>query len=117
MNRVKPCLVIVTIFSMTDVSAAAQKNYDDDVTQPTIQLPSFFDLKQEIENIFPSARSDLVTDDYILEPGVTLERDYDFYDDDIDNEPGDDDDALDTSESAAITVRSSFFPQAAASSR
>ena len=91
---------------------------------PPIIIPSFFDFKKEIENIFPDVsdhEASTIEPEYELETGVTLERDYDFYADDIqkfddyeDNYDDDDDDYgsddVDMSGSAQVTVRSGYFP-------
>ena len=78
-----------------------------------LTLPTFFDFKKEIENIFPEATDQKHSDsqqssstttgtssDYILEAGVSLERDYDFYSD------------VEASESEAVpvTVRAGYRP-------
>ena len=104
LNCIQIFLVILLVtFSTASALDPALENVDErakGVSQP-LQLPSFKDFKKEIETIFPSSPSS----DYVLEPGVTLDRDYDFYDDtDNENDVG-------ASESAQVTLRSSFFPQ------
>ena len=98
--------------------------HDMTTESPPIIIPSFFDFKKEIENIFPDVSDHEVSTiepKYELETGVTLERDYDFYADDIqnfddyeDNYDDDDDnygsDDADMSGSAQVTVRSGYFP-------
>ena len=105
LNCIQIFLVILLVtFSTASALDPALENVDErakGVSQQPLQLPSFKDFKKEIENIFPSSPSS----DYVLEPGVTLDRDYDFYDD-IDNEND-----VGASESAQVTLRSSFFPQ------
>ena len=102
-------ILLVTFYTASALDPALE-NVDErakseGVTQP-LKLPSFQDFKKEIENIFPSSQSQSPSSsDYVLEPGVTLDRDYDFYDDtDNENDVG-------ASESAQVTLRSSFFPQ------
>ena len=114
--------VIVTV-------TAGDTNHDTIRTQqlsPSLTLPSFFDFKKEIANIFPDTEAAADTGqafDYELQPGVTLERDYDFYSDDSDDDvSGNDDDDGDHevptkedvhgSGSAQVTVRTGFFPVA-----
>ena len=114
---------------------AGDTNHDTARTQqmsPSLTLPSFFDFKKEIANIFPDteAAAAAVTTaetrqafDYELQPGVTLERDYDFYSDDSEDDISDNDDDhgdhevptkgdVHGSGSAQVTVRTGFFPVA-----
>ena len=112
--------VIVTV-------TAGDTNHDTARTQlsPSLTLPSFFDFKKEIANIFPDTEAVADTRqafDYELQPGVTLERDYDFYSDDSEDDVSDNDDHGDHevptkgdvhgSGSAQVTVRTGFFPVA-----
>ena len=106
---------------------AGDTNHDTARTQlsPSLTLPSFFDFKKEIANIFPDTEAAADTRqafDYELQPGVTLERDYDFYSDDSEDDVSDNDDDGDHevptkgdvhgSGSAQVTVRTGFFPVA-----
>ena len=111
---------------------AGDTNHDTARTQqmsPSLTLPSFFDFKKEIASIFPDTEAAAVTTadtrqafDYELQPGVTLERDYDFYSDDSEDDVSDNDDHGDHevptkgdvhgSGSAQVTVRTGFFPVA-----
>ena len=103
----------------------ATAEHDVTTESPPIIIPSFFDFKKEIESIFPDVsdhEASTIEPEYELETGVTLERDYDFYADDIqnfddyeDNYDADDDnnygsDDADMSGSAQVTVRSGYFP-------
>ena len=114
--------VIVTV-------TAGDTNHDTARTQqlsPSLTLPSFFDFKKEIANIFPDTEAAAETRqafDYELQPGVTLERDYDFYSDDSEDDISDNDDDhgdhevptkgdVHGSGSAQVTVRTGFFPVA-----
>ena len=113
--------VIVTV-------TAGDTNHDTARTQlsPSLTLPSFFDFKKEIANIFPDTEAAADTGqafDYELQPGVTLERDYDFYSDDSEDDISDNDDDhgdhevptkgdVHGSGSAQVTVRTGFFPVA-----
>ena len=87
--------------------------------------PSFFDFKKEVETIFSPNQiekelqatkepAEADTFDYELESGVSLERDYDFYadDDDVGESKFND---VDSSGSNPVTVRTGFYPSAAAS--
>ena len=107
---------------------AGDTNHDTARTQlsPSLTLPSFFDFKKEIANIFPDTEAAADTGqafDYELQPGVTLERDYDFYSDDSEDDISDNDDDhgdhevptkgdVQGSGSAQVTVRTGFFPVA-----
>ena len=108
---------------------AGDTNHDTVRTQqmsPSLTLPSFFDFKKEIANIFPDTEAAADTGqafDYELQPGVTLERDYDFYSDDSEDDVSDNDDDhgdhevptkgdVHGSGSAQVTVRTGFFPVA-----
>ena len=107
---------------------AGDTNHDTARTQlsPSLTLPSFFDFKKEIANIFPDTEAAADTGqafDYELQPGVTLERDYDFYSDDSEDDVSDNDDDhgdhevptkgdVHGSGSAQVTVRTGFFPVA-----
>lgn len=107
---------------------AGDTNHDTARTQlsPSLTLPSFFDFKKEIANIFPDTEAAADTRqafDYELQPGVTLERDYDFYSDDSEDDISDNDDDhgdhevptkgdVHGSGSAQVTVRTGFFPVA-----
>ena len=108
---------------------AGDTNHDTARTQqlsPSLTLPSFFDFKKEIANIFPDTEAAAETRqafDYELQPGVTLERDYDFYSDDSEDDISDNDDDhgdhevptkgdVHGSGSAQVTVRTGFFPVA-----
>ena len=107
---------------------AGDTNHDTARTQlsPSLTLPSFFDFKKEIANIFPDTKTAADTRqafDYELQPGVTLERDYDFYSDDSEDDISDNDDDhgdhevptkgdVHGSGSAQVTVRTGFFPVA-----
>ena len=108
---------------------AGDTNHDTVRTQqmsPSLTLPSFFDFKKEIANIFPDTEAAADTRqafDYELQPGVTLERDYDFYSDDSEDDISDNDDDhgdhevptkgdVHGSGSAQVTVRTGFFPVA-----
>ena len=108
---------------------AGDTNHDTARTQqlsPSLTLPSFFDFKKEIANIFPDTEAAADTGqafDYELQPGVTLERDYDFYSDDSEDDISDNDDDhgdhevptkgdVHGSGSAQVTVRTGFFPVA-----
>ena len=113
--------VIVTV-------TAGDTNHDTARTQlsPSLTLPSFFDFKKEIANIFPDTEAAADTGqafDYELQPGVTLERDYDFYSDDSEEDVSDNDDDhgdhevptkgdVHGSGSSQVTVRTGFFPVA-----
>ena len=119
--------VIVTV-------TAGDTNHDTVRTQqlsPSLTLPSFFDFKKEIANIFPDTEVTAAVStaetrqafDYELQPGVTLERDYDFYSDDSEDDVSDNDDDhgdhevptkgdVHGSGSAQVTVRTGFFPVA-----
>ena len=120
-SRISESLIWATIVSLIIMVTCGdtETSDGDNVTPPNI-IPSFFDFKKEIESIFPpneshlsqSSKEFVTFDDYELEPGVTLERDYDFYDDDQDdfNDLND----VDMSESAQVTVRSGFYPNQAA---
>ena len=90
--------------------------------------PSFFDFKKEVETIFSPNQiekelqatkepAEADTFDYELESGVSLERDYDFYADD-DDDVGESKykfNDVDSSGSNPVTVRTGFYPSAAAS--
>ena len=108
---------------------AGDTNHDTLRTQqlsPSLTLPSFFDFKKEIANIFPDTEAAADTGqafDYELQPGVMLERDYDFYSDDSEDDISDNDDDhgdhevptkgdVHGSGSAQVTVRTGFFPVA-----
>ena len=107
---------------------AGDTNHDTIRTQisPSLTLPSFFDFKKEIASIFPDTEAAADTGqafDYELQPGVTLERDYDFYSDDSEDDISDNDDDhgdhevptkgdVHGSGSAQVTVRTGFFPVA-----
>ena len=112
---------------------AGDTNHDTARTQqlsPSLTLPSFFDFKKEIASIFPDTEVTAVSTaetrqafDYELQPGVTLERDYDFYSDDSEDDVSDNDDDhgdhevptkgdVHGSGSAQVTVRTGFFPVA-----
>ena len=108
---------------------AGDTNHDTLRTQqlsPSLTLPSFFDFKKEIANIFPDTEAAADTGqafDYELQPGVTLERDYDFYSEDSEDDISDNDDDhgdhevptkgdVHGSGSAQVTVRTGFFPVA-----
>ena len=66
----------------------AQDSKDHNTKEEDIFIkPTFFDFNKEVESIFPSKSEQSVKEDedqspdYILEEGVSLERDYDFYSD------------------------------------
>lgn len=67
--------------------------------------PAFFDFNKEIESIFPTQTERSVSEeqspDYVLEEGVSLERDYDFYSDVEGSE----------SEMAPVTARAGYSPR------
>ena len=115
--------IVVTAGAVQDEHDAVHEVHDVTTESPPIIIPSFFDFKKEIENIFPDVSDQEVSTmepEFELETGVTLERDYDFYADDIqsfdDYEDNYDDDEdnygsdVDMSGSAQVTVRSGYFP-------
>ena len=124
----RPVLLLGVSAVMVTVTAG-DTNHDTARTQqmsPSLTLPSFFDFKKEIANIFPDTEAAADTRqafDYELQPGVTLERDYDFYSDDSEDDISDNDDDhgdhevptkgdVHGSGSAQVTVRTGFFPVA-----
>ena len=129
----RPVLLLGVSAVMVTVTAG-DTNHDTARTQlsPSLTLPSFFDFKKEIANIFPDTEAAAAAVstaetrqafDYELQPGVTLERDYDFYSDDSEDDISDNDDDhgdhevptkgdVHGSGSAQVTVRTGFFPVA-----
>ena len=115
----------IILFWIVVTVAAVHDENDVTTESPPIIIPSFFDFKKEIEDIFPDVSDNdemksTIEPEFELETGVTLERDYDFYADDIqnfddyeDNYEDDEDNYgsdVDMSGSAQVTVRSGYFP-------
>ena len=99
--------VLLPLLMLTRIAAAVaddgEKKKADAATSDQQQgnpfiIPTFFDFDKEIENIFPESREtkESQPSDYILEEGVSLERDYDFYSD------------VEASESNPVTARTEF---------
>ena len=90
----KSLLISLLLLSLDCLVSADDGEKDgvksDDNEEPFI-IPSFFNFYKE--NIFQPREEET---DYVLEDGVSLERDYDFYSD------------AETSESAAVTVRAGY---------
>ena len=122
-------VLLLCVSAVIMTVTAGDTNHDTARTQqmsPSLTLPSFFDFKKEIANIFPDTEAAAETRqafDYELQPGVTLERDYDFYSDDSEDDISDNDDDhgdhevptkgdVHGSGSAQVTVRTGFFPVA-----
>lgn len=116
--------VLSCVLSVIVVTGAREMERDSvtSVTKPII--PSFFDFKKEIEDIFldkdPLAQTKELLFDYDLQKGVTLERDYDFYSDNLFDDYRSDLESdvnatgksdVEMSGSAQVPVTTGFFPQ------
>ena len=116
-----PGSVLSCVLSVIVVTGAREIERDSVTSVTTPIIPTFFDFKKEIEDIFPDkAQTKELLFDYDLQTGVTLERDYDFYSDNLDdyrsdlesdfNATGKSD--VEMSGSAQqVTVTRGFFPQ------
>ena len=116
-----PGSVLSCVLSVIVVTGAREMERDGVTSVTTPIIPTFFDFKKEIEDIFPDkAQTKELLFDYDLQTGVTLERDYDFYSDNLDdyhsdlesdfNATGKSD--VEMSGSAQqVTVTRGFFPQ------
>lgn len=116
-----PGSVLSCVLSVIVVTGAREMERDSVTSVTTPIIPTFFDFKKEIEDIFPDkAQTKELLFDYDLQTGVTLERDYDFYSDNPDdyrsdlesdfNATGKSD--VEMSGSAQqVTVTRGFFPQ------
>ena len=90
----KSVLLLLLLLSLDCLVSADDGEKDaakSDHNEEPFVLPSFFNFYKE--NIFQPREEEA---DYVLEPGVSLERDYDFYSD------------VETSESSPMTVRAGY---------
>ena len=79
-----PGSVLSCVLSVIVVTGAREMERDSVTSVTTPIIPTFFDFKKEIEDIFPDkAQTKELLFDYDLQQGVTLERDYDFYSDNL----------------------------------
>ena len=81
---------VLSVLTVIVVTRAREMDRDGVTTVATPIIPSFFDFSKEIEDIFPDedpfAQTKELLFDYDLQKGVTLERDYDFYSDNLFND-------------------------------
>ena len=113
--------VLSCVLSVIVVTGAREMERDSVTSVTTPIIPTFFDFKKEIEDIFPDkAQTKELLFDYDLQTGVTLERDYDFYSDNLfnddhsdlerdSNETGKSD--AEMSASSRVPVEADVFPQ------
>ena len=90
----KSVLISLLLLSLDCLVSADDGEKDvvkSDHNEEPFIIPSFFNFYKE--NIFQPQEEET---DFVLEDGVSLERDYDFYSD------------IEASESAPVTVRSSY---------
>ena len=119
-----PGSVLSCVLSVIVVTGAREMERDSVTTVTTPINPSFFDFKKEIEDIFPSkdplAPTKELLFDYDLQKGVTLERDYDFYSDNLFDDYRSDLESdfnatgksdVEMSGSSQVTVTRGFFSQ------
>ena len=115
---------VLSVLTVIVVTGAREMDRDGVTTVATPIIPSFFDFSKEIEDIFPDkdpfAQTKELLFDYDLQKGVTLERDYDFYSDNLfnddhsdlerdSNETGKSD--AEMSASSRVPVEADVFPQ------
>ena len=115
---------VLSVLTVIVVTGAREMDRDGVTTVATPIIPSFFDFSKEIEDIFPDkdpfAQTKELLFDYDLQKGVTLERDYDFYSDNLfnddhsdlerdSNETGKSD--AEMSASSRVPVEAEVFPQ------
>ena len=106
--------MILFLMIMTCAEGLNNSSTNDIHSGSTKSWSDIFDSKKIFENVISldleglNAQTSSTLDyQWDLDPGVTLERDYDFYQDDIFHII----DPIDTSESAEVTVRAGYFPQ------
>ena len=107
-------MIALLMMIMTYVQGSNNSSTNATRNVTSTLLFQMFDSKKVAENIISSEPLDVKPNmsstsgyKWDLDPGVTLERDYDFYQDDS----FDMIDPIDTSESADVTVRAGYFPQ------
>ena len=124
MRTAGPGPVIACVLSVIVVTGAREMERDSVTTVTPPIIPNFFDFKKEIEDIFPDkdplTQTKEALSDYDLQAGVTLERDYDFYSDNLFDDYRSDLESdfnatsksdVEMSGSSQVTVTSGFFPQ------
>ena len=87
----KSVLIPLLLLSLVSADDGEKDGVKSDHNEEPFIIPSFFNFYKE--NIFQPQEDET---DYVLDAGVSLERDYDFYSD------------VETSESAPMTVRAGY---------